>query len=83
MHVETKRQYTRTCFHCGRKGHVVSECKARVVFDDKTSNNSGDMVLALTEKSSVVRTKSSKSKKKKNLRGKAHASTYASDKAQA
>uniref|UniRef100_A0AAV1UMW7 Uncharacterized protein n=1 Tax=Peronospora matthiolae TaxID=2874970 RepID=A0AAV1UMW7_9STRA len=72
-HVETKRQDTRTCFRCGRTGHVVSECKARVVFDDETTNTSvsGDMVLALMEKASAARTKEAKSKKKKKSRGKA------------
>ena len=72
-HVETKRQDTRTCFRCGRTGHVVSECKARVVFDDETRNTSGsgDMVLALTDKRSAARTKEAKSKKKKKSRGKA------------
>ena len=56
------------------------DCKATVVLDDETNNKSGDMVLALTEKSSVDRTIRAKSKKKKNLRGKA---ARASDKAPA
>ena len=58
-HVDIKRQDTRTCFRSGRAGHVVSNFKTRVVFDDESSNTSGsgDMVLALTEKSSKVRTK--------------------------
>ena len=57
----------------------MSDCKARVVFDDTTSNKSGDMVVALTEKSSVARTKRAKSKKKKNLRGKAARANNASE----
>ena len=58
-HVEANRQYSRTCFPCGRTGHVVSECKARVVFDDETSNTSasGYILLALTEKASEARAK--------------------------
>ena len=52
------------------------------VFDDETSNKSGDMVLALTDKSSVARTKRAKSKKKKKLRVKAARANNASDKAQ-
>ena len=59
----------------------MSDCKARFVFDDETSNKSGDMVLALTEKSSVACTKRAKSKKKK-LRVKAARANNASDKAQ-
>ena len=57
--------YTRTCFRCGRTGNVESECKARISFNDEKSNLSGDMMLALTEKSSVDRTKRAKSKKEK------------------
>lgn len=72
-HVETKRQDTRTCFRCGRTGQVVSECKARVLFDDETTNTSvsGDMVLALMEKGSADRSKEAKCKKKNKSRGKA------------
>lgn len=60
----------RTYFLCGRTGQVVSDCKAIVVFDDETSNTSGsgDMVLVLTEKVSVARTKRAKSKKKELAR---------------
>uniref|UniRef100_M4BSZ7 CCHC-type domain-containing protein n=1 Tax=Hyaloperonospora arabidopsidis (strain Emoy2) TaxID=559515 RepID=M4BSZ7_HYAAE len=67
-HFETKPQDTRTCFRCGRTGNAVSDCKTRVVFDDGTSNTSGDMVLSHTKKASAARTKAVKSKKK-NLRG--------------
>ena len=75
------------CFRCGRTGHVVSECKARVVFDDETSSTSGsgNMVLALTEKASAARAKGNKSKKKKkkkkkkNSRRKAARASVASD----
>ncbi|CAI5703663.1 unnamed protein product [Peronospora effusa] len=82
-HVETKRQDTQTCFCCDRTWHIVTYCKARVVFDDKTRNTRGDMVFALTEKSEVARTKGAKSKKNKNLQGKAARASDASDKAQA
>ena len=58
------------------------DCKARVVFDDETSNKINDMVLTLTEKSSVARKKVAKSKKKINLRGEAARLNNASDKAQ-
>ena len=62
-------------------GHVVSDCKARAVFEDETSNKSGDIVLALTEKSAVARTKRVKNKKK-NLQGKAALADNASEKTQ-
>ena len=58
----------------------MSNCKARFVFDNKTRNKSGDIMLALTEKSSVARTKGDKSNEKKKLRDKA---ARASDEAQA
>ena len=58
------------------------DCKATVVLDDETNNKSGDMVLALTEKSSVDRTIRAKSKKKKKaLRGMAARASRARDKA--
>ena len=81
-HVEAKRQDTRTCFRCGRTGHVVSECKARVIFDDERNNTSGsgNMVLALTVKVSAARAKENKSKKKKkNSRRKAARPSVAND----
>ena len=59
-HVETKRQDTR--MH--RTRHVVFDCKARVVFDDETSNKINDMVLTLTEKSSVARKKGAKTRRR-------------------
>ena len=38
----------------------MSDCKARVVLYDETSNKRGEMVFALLEKSSVDRTKRAK-----------------------
>ena len=85
-HGDKKRQDTRTCFCCRRAGHVVSDCKARFVFDDETSNTSGsgDMVLALTEKSSKQRIKGvASTKKKKALRGMVARASRTRDKARA